>query len=205
MSQQINDIIQQTYRYFYIDGLAEIASGGMFILVGCWLVIMALVKPGTSAASIAALGLPVIILGGTYLLNRVVHGLKERYTFPRTGYVAYHRKNKDRKRWILIGIALLLPFLLMFLPESWNKLPLVIGGILGAVLAFLGYRMGVSRFYLPGGAAALLGVLCSLFVQNETLGAGLTFLGAGLLLAVSGGLVLRSYLQEHPMQNEVAG
>jgi hypothetical protein len=205
MSQQINDIIQRTYRYFYVDGLAEIASGGMFILVGSWLVVMALVEPGTLAVGIAALGLPVVILGGTFLLNRAVRNLKERYTFPRTGYVAYRHEKKDSKRWILIGIALLLPFLLMFLPESWNELPLVIGGILGVVLVYIGYRMGVSRFYLPGGAAVLLGVLCSLFVQNETLGAGLTFLGTGLLLAASGGLVLRGYLQEHPMQNEAAG
>lgn len=203
MSQQINDFIRRTYGYFYIDGLAEIASGGMFILVGAWLVVMALVEPGTPAAVVAALGLPVIILGGTYLLNRLVRSLKERYTYPRTGYVAYRREKRDSKRWILIGFVLLLPILLMLLPESWNELPLVIGAILGAVLVYLGYRMLVRRFYLPGGAAVGLGVLCALFVQSETLGAGLTFLGTGVLLGISGGLVLRSYLEEHPMQNQV--
>lgn len=205
MSQQINNLIRQTYQYFYIDGLAEIATGGMFILVGAWLVVIALVEPGTPAAGIAALALPVLILGGTYLLNRTVRSLKERITYPRTGYVTYRREKKDSKRWILIGFALLLPILLMFLPENWKDLPLVIGGILGAVLIYLGNRMEVRRFYLPGAAGVLSGILSALFVESETLGAGLTFLVPGLILVASGGLVLRSYLQDHPMQNEVAG
>ncbi len=205
MSKQINDFIRQTYQYFYIDGLPELASGSMYLVTGILLAVMTRVESGTLAAGLVGLALIPIILGGIYLQNRLLRHLKERITYLRSGYVSYRRERKDSRRWIVIVVALLLPFVLTLLPEQWQDLPLVIGGILGSVHIYMGYRLSIKRFYIEGAFAVFLGIVAAIFLNNEVLGAAIIFLGAGIVLMAAGGLTLRHYLQTHPLADEVTG
>jgi len=205
MSKQINDFIRQTYQYFYIDGLPELSSGSMYLVTGGWLAVMTRVESSTLAAGLVGLALAPIILGGIYLQNRLLRHLKEQITFLRTGYVSYRRERRDSRRWIVIAVALLLPFILIFLPEQWQDLPLVIGVILGSVHIYLGYRLGIKRFYMEGAFAVFLGIVSAISLDDEVLGAAIIFLGAGIVLMVAGGLTLRHYLQTHPLSDEVVG
>lgn len=205
MSERINEIVQQTYQYFYVDGLPELATGAMYLLTGGLLAVILRVQPGPLGVFLTVLGIPAVILGGIYLLNRLLQRYKGRMTYARTGYVSYRRERKDNKRWIVIAVALLLPVVLIFLPKSWRDLPLVVGGILGAVQIYLGYRMGIRRFYGEGAIAILLGVACALIVESEILGVAIIFLGTGIVLMAVGGLTLWRYLQAHPVTGEVTG
>ncbi len=202
---RIKEIRRQTYQYFYVDGLPELVTGSMFTLTGLWLLAMHLVEAGTIWAALVALGLPLILIGGMFVLNKMLRRWKEHITFPRTGYVSYRRDQSDRKRWIIIGVGLLIPVILMFLPEAWGELPLVIGMILGVVLIYLGYRMGIRRFYALGAFAGILGIFAMLYMESEVLGSAVVFLGAGLAMIVSGGLHLVQYLRANPTHSEASG
>ncbi len=204
MQSRINEIVKKTYQYFYFDGLPEITSGSLFIIAGFWLILMGLVENPISFAVLSAVGLPVLIFGGVFIQNRVLRGLKERITYPRTGYVDYRREQSDRKRWVLLGIIFLVSFLGIFIPDTWYELPLGIGVILGAIYIYLGYRLGIRRFYFAGFVAVMVGLLGATMLPNEVIGAGLVFLLTGLMLVISGGWGLYQYVRSHPAVNEVA-
>jgi len=205
MSDPINKIIQQTYQYIYIDGLPELGVGAMYLLTGGLLALINYTQPGPLSVLLMVVGIPAVVVGGIYLINRLMRRFKERLTYTRTGFVSYRRERKDNKRWIIIAVALLLPIVLIFLPENWRDLPLVVAGILGGVQVYLGYRMRIRRFYGEGCIAILLGVACAMMIESEVLGVAIVFVGSGIMLIGAGGLTLWRYLQAHPISREVPG
>ena len=56
MKNDIDKVIQRTHRYWYEDGLNEIATGCMFVLGGLFLFMMRFVRPGSPLACIVAVG-----------------------------------------------------------------------------------------------------------------------------------------------------
>ena len=204
MQTRINEMVKKTYQYFYIDGLPELTSGSMFLLAGLWLVFMALVENPTTIAMLSAVCLPVLIIGGVFVQNRMLRALKERITYPRTGYVDYRRGRPDRKRWVLLATIFLVSFIGIFIPDTWYELPLGIGIILGLIHFYLGYRLSIRRFYFAGVVAVMVGILSATMLPNEVLGVGLVFLVTGLTLVTSGGWVFMQYIRSHPVVNEVA-
>lgn len=202
MADRIEKLIKESYQYFYVDGLPELATGVIFTLTGAWLVLMAIVEQGTLTALLVAIGLPLLLIGGVFLINRLLKGLKERITYPRTGFVSYRRESNGQDRWAIMAVALLIIVVSFFLPEEWNEMPLAIGGILGAVLILLGSRLGLRRFFFLGALAILFGIFAVIFF-DEVLGSGITFLGVGLAEVLIGGLFLAKYLRSHPEQGEV--
>lgn len=205
MSQQVNDMIErkvrETHRYFYNDGLVEMGVGFIFLLTGLGLVGWLLFEDNQVLRIASALALPLLATLGALLMKRAVTAVKERVTYPRTGYVAYREGQPSRGRWLIMAAALILAVASFFLPELLAKMPIAIGGILAVVLANLGYRVSLARFYVSAFVAFLLGLVGAIFVPDELLGAALTFVGAGLVLLVGGFIALLNYLQEHPARH----
>ncbi|MGD2156985.1 MAG: hypothetical protein PVG32_08945 [Anaerolineales bacterium] len=202
MTDRIEKLIKESYRYFYVDGLPELVTGVMFALTGAWLVLMAKVEQGTLAALLVALGLPLLLLGGVFLINRLLRSLKERITYPRTGFVSYRRESNTQRRRVVMVVAIMIIVASFFIPKEWNEMPLAVGGILGTVLILLGFQLGLKRFFFLGAFAVLLGIGTVIFL-DEVLGSGVTFLGVGLAEILTGAVVLARYLGSHPKQGEV--
>ena len=59
------------------------------------------------------LGMPALIIFGGRAVSRIVVKLKEKYTYPRTGYVSYPRKTGS-KRWSRALLAAILGMNYMF-------------------------------------------------------------------------------------------
>jgi hypothetical protein len=205
MSRQADDLIErkvrETHRYFYNDGLVEIGVGFIFLLTGLVLVGWLLFQGNPVLRIASVLALPVLATLGALLMKRAVTALKERVTYPRTGYVAYREGQPSRGRWLIMAAALILAVSSFFLPELLAKMPIAIGGILAVVLAYLGYRVSLARFYVSASVAFLLGLAGAIFVADELLGAALTFVAAGLTLLIGGAIALLAYLQEHPVRH----
>lgn len=196
----LEEIKRRAYRYFYIDGLAEIGIGVLFVLVGPLLLAMDATQRGTPLAWVAGVGLPLLIIGGTLLIRRLVQNAKERVTYPRTGYVSY-REQPGRGRWVVIAGVFLLVVVGFIWPEGFST-SLVIGVVQGIVLAYLGYRAGLVRLGLVAVLAVVL-ALATVFVDlGDTVGSALVFAGTGLGLVLSGSLALISYLQHNPPPDE---
>jgi peptidoglycan/LPS O-acetylase OafA/YrhL len=80
---------------------------------------------------------------------------------------------------------------------------LITGVLVGVIfIALRGKSSGLKRFYALGGLAILMGIVLaySNLPQVHTLSLFYGLLGIAIL--ISGGLVLRSYLQENPPSSE---
>jgi hypothetical protein len=202
MENKIDNLVKQTHRYFYDDGLVEMAVGLLFVAVG--LVLFAWLGFNTSPfiKIIVVVGLPVVITGGAYLINRVVPGMKQRITYPRTGYVAYHQGEPSKGRWFIPLVALAVIVASLFLPEAFTRMSVMVGALLAAVLILIGYRVSLWRFYAVGIIALVSGVALAWSALDEFIAVSLTFAIAGIALFLVGAFAFASYLRHHPEPHE---
>lgn len=198
-----NDPIQNNLtrpqRYWYVDGLAELAGGVVIFLVGLCYAIAALLPEGLASGLVIGIGQPALVLGAAWISRRVVRDLKERVTYPRTGYVEY-RQPGGPNRWarvllvalVAFGISALTALLGRGLPDRvW---PLLTGLLLALAIAYLGARIGLKRFYAVAGFSLLAGAAIYLLDLAGSWPAALIFGSEGLAWVISGLLTLVHYL-----------
>jgi hypothetical protein len=202
MENNIDNIVRKTYRYYYDDGLVEMAIGLLFIAVGLILLAWQSSDFSPLVTIVVVMGLLVVAIGGVYLLKRLASEMKRRITYPRTGYVAYRQGEPSiGGRWLFLLAALALGGVSLFLPDSFTGMSAVVGAILGAVLILMGYRVSLPRFYIVGIIALVSGVALSWSDAAEFIAVALTFTIAGGALFLAGGFALISYLRDHPRPN----
>ena len=179
---------------------AEIATGCMFVLCGLFLLMMHSVPPGSLLAPVLAVGFTILVAFGGLLVSRAVKAIKNRVTFPRTGYVSYRRPESNRRRRIIaasVGIALAVLGIVLSKVHAlaWLvSMPMVEGLIIGAVLLYLGHRLGIARFYVLAFLSALIGVIVALNGFDDALGSAAYFGEMGFVLMASGLRALRTHL-----------
>lgn len=208
MEGRLLDVEQRIKRYWYSDGIAELSSGGMFILLGLYFGIQGYFGEGSIVSMILQVSLVVIMIGGVFGVRWMVNALKTRLTYPRTGYVEYRRDERDMKqrRYVVAAMALIIAIASMVLVKYIRGLDsmVLITGVLVAIVfvALRGKSSGVTRFYVMGGFSLLLGIGLSLGGLPETYNLALFYGLLGVVIMVSGGIVLRSYLRENPMPSD---
>src|SRR5262245_28158908 len=101
MNSKMEQMVRKTRRYWYDDGFVEIGTGILLTLVALWLALRNIIPRESDWYPIATTGLPLLIMGagigGVVLIRR----LKERITYPRTGYVSFD-KNSNWRGWFAI-------------------------------------------------------------------------------------------------------
>jgi hypothetical protein len=203
MTAELDKMVRRAYRHYYDDGLVELAVGLLFAAAGLVMLAWRRIGDSPALAIFLVLAIPTLTLGGAFLLTRGIRAAKSRITYPRTGYVAY-REGEPAVARRLVNAALLLILItaLVLLPEQYNQLQLLVGGLLGVILLYLGYRVGLWRFYPVAALALLAGLGSAAWLSDELVGTGLTFGLAGLGLLVTGRLTLLRYLGRHPRAGE---
>jgi hypothetical protein len=202
MTHDIDKVIQRTHRYWYEDGLNEIATGCMFVSCGILLLVMGSVPPGSPLAPIVAIGFVILVAFGGLAVSRAVKAVKNRVTYPRTGYVSYRRPESNRRRRIIAaGVGIALAVLGIVLSKvhalAWLvSIPMVQGLIIGAGLLYMGHRLGLARFYALAFLSALIGVVVALNGFDDALGSAAYFGEMGLVVTASGLRTLRVYLSQ---------
>ncbi len=193
----IDTAVQRTYRYWYEDGLAEIGTGCLFILVALLFVVESIAPAGSPLRGISAFGLPLLVIGGMWVGRYAVRALKSRLTYPRTGYVAYRRASGGR-RWsalpIAAGMGALVAVLFASAPASLAWLPLLDGLAVAFFCLFLGRKVGLTRFYVLAAVSTLAGAALSLSGIGDVAGTAAYVAAMGVALAASGAFALRTYL-----------
>ena len=203
MTQDIDDVMRRTYRYYYEDGLVETAVGILFFIIGLtllgWHTIQLNPIFGVGMVILSIL----LIYGGTLFVQKTIPRLKDRVVHPRTGQVVYRREEPKRGNRLILVTLLVVFVLTLFLPEQSNQMALLEGALLGIVLIYLGFRVSLPRFYLLGGAALMVGLAAALLFHNDISSSAFMFGGTGLIMLISGLVALSRYLHRHP-QAEVA-
>lgn len=201
MNQTLVDektIARNAWRDSLQDGLYELTSG-----VGLLFIALLLQSEAMGFVVIVAIFMPAL-----------VKRLKERYTYPRLGYVGFPESSKNFGREMLaaLGIAIALIALLIVatggINESWgwNKwLPLLPALLFQAAFLPLANRSGIKRYYLLAGLALLLGVVFTLpTLPGRTDNLSLYLFAIGTVLAIWGAILLITFLRRYPVQAEEA-
>jgi hypothetical protein len=198
MNDSIDKYVKKTNRYYYDDGLVEMIVGFLFTGVGTALLLVLNLDMSSFLNALLLLVITALVIGGAFLIRRMVLRLKERITYSRSGYVAFQQDESDRGRWFLLVAVAMLFVTLIFLPETFNQIQFMVGSMLAAVLIYLGYRLNLRRFYALGIACLLIGVATTIWIDDEFMGTAVALVGCGLVLLLSGGLTFAFYLRQYP-------
>ena len=201
MNDKIEHTMQRTRQYWFIDGLAELSVGGLFIILGIYFFIQAILPPGSLTLIIFQLSFVFLLFGTIFFSRYLLKKFKSRITFPRTGYVSY-RKASKRQKLLSVGLALAIgsiPIILFFsTPLSFNWIPVFTGLLVGAIWLISAIRIGLLRLYLQALLSLILGILISLINLDAYPSLAIYYGVMGIVLSMSGGIVLAKYLRQHP-------
>jgi len=198
----IEKIEKRTVQSFYDDGLTEIAAGLIFLLIGGYFFLQ-LGTTGSTAGSIVSSVFLIVFFAAFFLVNRLLRFFKRRITYPRTGYVAFKKKEMSPKRRVATAvvagiISAALAVLFRTSPSVQDLFPAV-NGLLFAVAALLfAHRVGVIRFYALSAASAIIGVGLAAAGFGDLKGLSLFYLLFGAALFITGLAALIVYLRRNP-------
>jgi hypothetical protein len=193
-STNIARIRARTIRYWYEDGLAELTAGAVFALIGA--IYLATTKLDSRA--LVGVVLPVVIIGGARLGRRLTGRMKERVTYPHTGYVSYRQPPVSRRAFsvaIVAAAVLSLGALLSASSDATLWEPVLIGAVIACALLTTGAWLSLGRFVVVGLIAIALVAILAVAGLAAPFGTAVVFLGIGSALLISGTLALRTHLR----------
>jgi hypothetical protein len=201
----IDSAVKRSIGYWYEDGLADFAIGGVLLAIGL-LFFAELALPPATLGGLSSLGLPVIVIGGWFISGRLVRVGKERYVYPRTGYVDYRRARPKRRRAAMLlgaGIAIVVSLAVTIQPFSKDLIPALQGVLIDAMLAYVAYTADVDRYYVLGGLSAATGLTIAWSPLDVLTGSTVYFALIGMCAVLSGARTFRIYLRSTSPAAEV--
>jgi xanthosine utilization system XapX-like protein len=200
METDIRDAERRAKRYFYDDGLTEIAFGIMLFLLGAYFYGESIFRDRAPVRGILDVAFMLLILSGAFLIKRVISFLKFRITYRRTGYVSYKKKEMSPRRKIfasvagaLVGVAW---SLLAVKAPSFKIWMAALNGLLwGIAVYLLARRTEIGRFYGLAAASVVIGLVVAFAGFGDFKGLGLYYGLFGASVVISGFAALILYLR----------
>lgn len=202
MNDDLKKLQLRALQYWLVDGVGELNVGFFFLLVAIVYYLQES-APGSLLSKIFSIASVLLVCGGAFGVRWIIQRIKERTTYPRTGYIAYKSgwKNKGDVA-IAIGVMALFLAFVVFTMVTDTKLtdwvPVVCGLFMGTFLVQTGYRSALPRFYILAFLSLLIGA--GLVASGLSIVFSLPpFFGLnGLILLTSGSLTLWKYLRQNP-------
>lgn len=204
----IESIIRNTRKYWYIDGLSEIAGGLVIFLTGLtyWLVFS--MEDSSMKSFLLIFAQPLVIILGASQVRKILPQIKEKLTYPRSGYLTFKKPNRSMrvKRALFAGLIAgviggLVAMVYSGLPPRF--IPLFSSFFLTLFSIYIGYQVAVPRFYWIGLLILLLGGIISWINPSGALPFTLLFSGMGIIWIISGLITLFLYLRNtQPLPEE---
>ena len=201
MERPASELERRSKQYFYDDGITEMAAGGLFLAIALLFLAEALSPAGSFVSRSSSILLVGLVVAGMWILRPLVRFAKTRITYPRTGYVRYRRADRSPQRRasaLILGAAIsagITYTLMSTAPASENLVPAVQGLAFAGFLAYMGYQVGVGRFYTLAVLALVAGLGITLSGMGEPMGSALFFGIMGVSVVVSGATTLAGYLR----------
>ncbi|MBK8419827.1 hypothetical protein [Candidatus Villigracilis saccharophilus] len=208
MKDETSQIEQRIRRYWYKDGIGEMMGGVMFLVLAAYFSLQQYLGDESFISGILQAGLVLLLIGGMYVGRRVVNSAKARITYPRTGYVEYRTNSRNAvlMRILAAFTAMTVASMSVFVARKFDSIDAMVAvtGVLVAVILMVkqGWGSGLGRFYFLSAASLVLGGILSVsgFVRGYNL--GLFYALMGIAFLISGGLILKRYLNENPLPVE---
>jgi len=207
MSNDLKESQLRAIQYFYVDGTYEFGFGLLWLIMAGYFYAEAHLSGWLSA--VVDVSLVLVMIGGGYLIKLLIRRLKERLTWPRTGYVSYQRKQGIQRGWrialtLVIGgvVASATTMLVMNEDIQIAILPLLSGLLIGMVMVILGWRTSIPRFYLMALLSAALGVTLAYSGLENSVSLITYYASLAVVQLFTGTCVLSNYLRQNPLQKE---
>ncbi|MEW6404057.1 MAG: hypothetical protein AB1649_19860 [Chloroflexota bacterium] len=205
MKDNTAQVEQRVKRYWYTDGIGELLGGGLFVILALYFAAQQYVGDDSPVDGLLQAAFVAIVIGTVFLGRKLIHFLKAQITYPRTGYVEYRMdKSKAvlmRVLAVLVGMGVAMSA--VFIAQSLQTIDAMVAitGVLVALIFLIkqGWSFGVPRFYFFSLLSLALGGILSVSGFLEGYNLGLFYALMGLTLTISGGLVLKRYLNENPL------
>jgi hypothetical protein len=173
MDSQIESAMKRGRGYWFVDGFTEILAGILFILLGGITLLSGMVPPSSFLSQFISLaeGAAIVKLVGLILAVLGLWWLKDRFTYPRTGFV--REKGVPGAQLLvflrnavliailpvlgLIGALFLLPVRgAIFSMPVW--FPPVVGALWAALCIVIGEWASLRRFRLLAAVILIAGI-----------------------------------------------
>ena len=207
-NDDMKQVEKRVRRYWYTDGIAELAVGGMFALLGLYFGIQGIFEDKSPISVILQVSLVFVMIAGFTGVGWLVKTIKARLTYPRTGYVEYRVNDSEAKqrRRLVITVGIIITAASIVLVDFFQKVDemvLATGVLVGVIFISLrGKSSGVQRFYVTGSLAIVLGVVLSFSKLTQVYNLALFYGVLGIVILIFGVVVLIKYLRENPMPEE---
>ena len=201
MVQEIDpkQVERDLFRDFLQDGLMEMLLGAFFFFVG-------LLLPNHGGL----VTFPILLIVFSPLL---VQALKKRFTYPRTGYVAFRQGDPGPIPWFVLGslvlglmafVAVLITAGVIADPGQWYRwMPIFFGIWLAGMFLGLGLQVRLARYYVVAGVALACGPLAALLpLSGKLSNIGLFFAVLGAVILAWGVFAFVRFLRRHPLPAE---
>ncbi len=204
-ANEIKSVMRKTQRYWFEDGFYDMGFGAFILAIGILFVAETLTPPGSPLWLVWGLGSPILLIGGAIVMAKGVRLLKERITYPRTGYVSYERPRGTSRvvRALAAGIISAgLAAAIIITQRNWLSLAVILGFVYGAVFTYIGLRFSLGRYLALALWSLLLGLaLAPLSLPTNPAGA-IFHLGTGVAWLLSGWVTYRRYIAHAPLAQE---
>lgn len=206
MTTSIKSTIERTRQYWYIDGFSELLVGAIFITLALVSGISQLFKPSIGSAVLVGVGYPVIILGGIVFGNKWVRTMKEKVTYPRTGFVKYIQPSSPSRRSKMIKafvIAFMVSIVTNVIINKLDPFWIVLGTglLIAAFIVYMGEQIPLNRFYILAGWIAVVSYVAAILPLTDDVQMCILLAGTGIGWVVGGLISLVTYLRNNPVAN----
>jgi hypothetical protein len=234
MNTHIDTAMKRGRGYWFVDGFIEMLAGGVLILLGVILLLRGMAPQDSFLTQFMSVAGEVALVKvvGIFLAVLVLWWLKDRFTYPRTGFIRSKRMSIVQLLTFFRNGILLLALPVLALLAAIIIVPPLRGalfsmpvwfpvgmGVLWAVLCILGYEWtGLRRFQVMAALIFLAGIQAGVWqwivgvpaISTETAiyrafaSVGLLSLASGIILVISGMVTFLRYRKEnpHPYQEE---
>lgn len=199
--QQIQSVIRNTQRRWFDDGLWEISFGAANLFLGLYFLLVTWLNLDENlGAWMAALQIVVVlaVFGG---MRFGVPKLKERFTYPRTGYATFRRPERSERRrkafWrgLLSGGIAAAVATIVSLANAVNLAAGLTALILAAMCFYLSIRIGILRLAILGLLTLLAGFVLSQLSLSVEMSMAALFIAFGTLCTLLGVIELITFLR----------
>ncbi len=206
MTTSIKSTIERTRQYWYIDGFSELQVGAIFISLALVSVIGMIFKPSIGSAVLVGVGYPVIILGGMIFGNKWVRAMKEKVTYPRTGYVKYIQPERPSRRTRMIKsliVAFMVSIVVNVIISQLDPFWVVFGTglMIAAFTVYMGVQIPLNRFLVTAVWIAVVSFLAARLPYSDEIQMGILLAGTGIGWLIAGTISLITYLRKNPLEN----
>jgi hypothetical protein len=197
---EIAEIQRRAGGYWFIDGITETVGGAAMALIG-GLQLLALTT-GNPYLDHAATGLLVVVC---LAAGRHIRALKERLTYPRTGYLACPPPGwRQRVVTALVAAVVVLTGVIAAdhsgQGPTWTIVALtVLAAGVCAGLARQAWHSGIRRYWLYAALATAVGAGGVVAGLDPVTGIALLLTVLGTVSGILGAVTLVSYLHLHPV------